>query len=559
MKKSTKILAIVLAMLFLMSALAACGDSGDDKGADTKREESEKPSDTGDKKEEAPPTGDAAVADTRAEQVIFSANTDITNMNPWVSRNTSYNCVMPAVYEYLGAFDSFGGTFQGVLMESWEQVDDKTYEIKLYENIYDQAGNHMTADDVVFSFESCWAKGELAETAVVESVEATGEYTVQFHWPNTVGVGGFESVMSNVYVVTRASYEASADEMTTDPIGTGPYKVVDYVSGSSVTIEATDSYWQAEDKFVVPTQYSNVKTIKCLVISETSQVAMALQTDAIDISIDVGSEDLAKFDEGGQYADGFDVYSYPKTSGQSLMCNMSEDSPLSDKNLRLAVFYAIDQDGVRAFVNGGKNIPLATFGGTTYSDYNEDWLEGNFPYDLELAKEYLAQSNYPNGVTLQLNINEGNTPAEEEALAIQGYLEEIGITLSINTYPIAQYLPLESDSTAWDLGLSGFPNTSGYVVNSWAKYFDKNTIGRETTKNFIDDPELQAMMDTVLSVEGHTPENMDAVMEYMQENAVMKGLCVSYDNLVYNSDIISGVVLDQFNYICPGAFTYNVG
>lgn len=542
-----KILALILAMSMVF-ALAACGDKTSDENVSDNTNPTVVPTDT------AAPDTEVVAADTMAESVTLSAMDDVTNMNPWVARNTAWNVVMLEVYEPMGAYDSFGGKFHGVLMESWEQVDDVTFRAKLYENIFDSEGNQIKASDVAFSYAQCVAVGEMAELQVCDSVTAIDDYTVEYVWTSAPGLGAFESFMCNLYIVSEASFNASENEFRTDPVGTGPYKVVDYVPGSYVALEATENYWQSEDNFVVPTQYSNVKNIRMEVISETAQIAMALQTGSIDISASVGSEDLVQFDEGGQYSDGYSIYSYPQTSGESLMPNCSPDSPMSDINLRLAVFHAIDQEGVMAMVSGGKTVALASFGGVSYPDYNEDWVNGNYAYDLDLAKEYLAKTDFANGGTLRMNVIQGNPRQEEEAVVIQQYLAELGIELVINSYPIAQYLPLQGDSTAWDFLIAGFP-ANGYLANCWAKYFYTDS----PSKNFVDDSVLQELVATAYSVDGHSADSMNAVMEHMQANAYFKGLCNSFDNVVYNSDLIEGVVLNQENYMCPGAFTYNAG
>ena len=555
-----KVMALGIAMSMLAGVLTACG--GSSAPAETPAaEESAPAAEASAPAEEAAPavevTADVAHAEKRADKIVLSANTDMVNMGPWVSRGTSYNIIGPMIYETLGAYDTIGGEFYGILMKDWEQVDDKTFRVTLYDNIYDSDGNQIKAEDVVYSCETCWAIGELAETAVIEKATALDDYTVEFVWKAAPGVGGFEVVMSNIYIASKTAYEAHG-EMITDPVGTGPYKLKSHVDGSSIVVEARDDYWQDPELCKIPNQFANVQEVEVQIISESSQITMALQTGAIDLNNNVEVEDLPQFRDGGQYADKFDIYSHPASSGTAILANCSPDSPLNDINLRKAVFYAIDADGVRAFVNGGDNVAFASFGGVTYSDYDPSWEEINYPYDPELAKEYLSKSAYPNGVTLKLNLIQGNVWPEEASLAIQEYLAQVGITLELNSYPIAQYLPLEGDSTAWDLGLSGFSNSSNYIVNSWCKYFDKNTIGRDVTKNFVDDPELQSLMETVMTIDGHTKENLDAFMNHVFDQAYMKGLFNCNEPIVYNSELIKEIKLDQYGYVAPGAFVYNV-
>lgn len=547
MKKVSKVLALCLAMVLVMSSLAACGGSSAPAApAATEAAPAETLAVSGS-------NGETAVAaDEMYDTITLAQNQDITNMNPWVATNSSYNVIGPEIYETLGAYDAFGGTFQGVLMSDWEFVDEKTVDVTLFENIYDTAGNHFTASDVVFSCTKCWEKGELAETAIVETVEALDEYKVRFVFKKAMGLGDFESVMYNINMVTEAAFNASPDEMGTTPVGTGPYALKEYVTGVSVSIEATGNYWQDPDKFVVPTQYSNVKNIVCQVISESAQLATALQTGSIAISDSIEGESAKELLASAD----FGAFVYVDPNGRSLMCNMSPESPMSDINLRLAVAYAIDQESVMAFVNGGNTEALATFGSTSYGDYNQAWNETNFPYNVDLAKEYLAKSNYPDGVTLKMNVIAGKESDAETALVLQQQLAEIGVDVEIQTLPIGQYLPLEHDPKGWDIAASGFPTYTGYLANAWQKYFDLNTLGSTETKNFWSDAKCQELMDACLNPQTYSSEAYDAFVSYLQENAVCKGLYTPTKNIIYNTGVIESVVLNQALYMVPGAFTY---
>ncbi len=497
-------------------------------------------------------TGMSAFAADRYESVTLAANQDVATFNPWAAGNSSRAIVGPALYETLGAYDTFGGTFYGVLMKEWEKVDSKTYRITLWDNIVDSEGNAFTASDVKFSMEKCWEKGELAETAIVESVTVVDDLTAELVFKADCGLGDFESVMYNIYMVTEAAFTASEDEMTTTPVGTGAYRLSEYVTGSSVTLEARDDYWQSDENKVVPTQQSNVQTIKVDVITESSQLATALQTGAIAATDSIEGESATIFLESAD----FSTYTYVDANGRSAIANVSEESPLHDENLRKAVFYALDQDSIVAFVNGGNNVPLATFGSTSYADYQEDWNDTNFPYDVELAKEYLAQSEYAGGVTLQMNVIQGKEADEECALVIQEQLAQIGIDLQINIYPVAQYLPLQDDPSAWDIMVNGFPTYTGYLANAWQKYFDLNTIGSDKTKNFLEDAEFQTLMETALNPDTYGEDAYDAVVYYLQDNAILKGLYAPTKSVIYNNSIVEEVALDQANYLVPGAFVY---
>ena len=164
--------------------------------------------------------------DTMAESVVVGINEDPQSLQPFGGPKDATFC-----YETMGTRDAFAGEFYGVLMESWEQTGDREFTAKIYDYIVDQAGNPLTASDVAFSWNKAKEVGELGEISVVESIEAVDDTTVKFTWAQDPTLGSFESMMSDVFIVTEAAYNASPDGMATTPVGTSPYKLTNYVSG----------------------------------------------------------------------------------------------------------------------------------------------------------------------------------------------------------------------------------------------------------------------------------------------------------------------------------------
>jgi ABC-type transport system substrate-binding protein len=452
------------------------------------------------------------------------------------------------VYEPLGDRDGFSGDFHGVLMESYEQVDDVTYDVTIYDNITDSAGNHITAEDVAFSWKTCQEMGELTETRTVASVEAIGDYTVEFKWGATPALGDFEAQMSNVVIVSQAAYEASGDGMATQPVGTGRYTVKEFNASISLTLEKRADYWQSEDKCVLDTQKAPFETVRFDIITESSQIANALRTGTIDASADVSINDAAVFESDAN----FTVEEVDGVNGYVLYPNCSSDSKLADENLRKAIFSAVDKNYLASAIQGGACDVLYAMGAQKYNDYDPSWADLAYDYDVEKAKEYLAQSAYPNGCELKL-ITPPMGYNEDVATIVATQLAEIGVTLTVEVQDFPIYLGNEGDQTAWDFTIA-FLNSNDYITNCWAKYFDIDNTGTGLTKNFISDSELQSLMDTCTSTDGHTPENNTAFWSYVMENAYCCPLIIPKQTVVYNANKISGVAWSGQDKILASGF-----
>ncbi|MCM1037768.1 MAG: ABC transporter substrate-binding protein [Ruminococcus sp.] len=538
MKK--KLLSVLLTAAMVVS-LTACGGNADSSSSADSNAGGSSNTESSQTQESAAQQDGGAAESTggNTDLIAIGVSTDIQTLVPWQGA-TEYSSM---IYEPLGDRSEFSGEFHGVLMKEYEQVDEATYNVTIYDNIYDANGNHITAEDVAFSWNECQRLGELTETRTVESIKALDDYTVEFKWGATPAYGDFEAQMSNVMIVSQKAYEESGNGMATAPIGTGRYVVTDFSAGVSVTIEARDDYWQSEDLCQINAQKAPVKTVRFDVITEKSQIANALRTGTIDASADVSIDDVPVFESDAN----FTVEMIDGVQGYVLYPNCSENSPLSDENLRRAVFYAIDKTFISQAIQGGACDILYAMGSPKYSDYNEEWKSLAFEYDVEKAKEYLAASAYPDGCELTLI-----TPTmgfnEDMATIIKQQLAEIGITLNIDVQQFSNYIPNEGNPEAWDFTIA-FLSSNDYITNCWAKYFDMDNTGMGSTKNFVVDNELQSLIDTCTSVEGYSSENATAFWTYVMENAYCCPLVIPQQSVVYNSSKIGGVAfsgMDKF-------------
>lgn len=77
--------------------------------------------------------------------------------------------------------------------------------------------------------------------------------------------------------MTRAAYEASPDQMATDPVTTSAYQVTEYVSGSKIVYKNTGKYWQTDESLVPMTSRHNVENIEIDIIPDTAQLTKRAQ------------------------------------------------------------------------------------------------------------------------------------------------------------------------------------------------------------------------------------------------------------------------------------------
>lgn len=491
-----------------------------------------------------------AYASESIEKITVAIGSDPANLSPFTSMNLGRIAILKTMYEYLVEADSMGTQAVPVLAKSVEQTGEKTYVVTIFENIADSAGNHITAADVVWSFTQGIAGGNLRALGSIESVNATGDYTVEFVFKRVLGVGDLDKALTECPVVSQKAYESSPDKFASKPIATGPYVLKEYVPGSSLTFEKRADYWQTDSSKVALFSRSNVQQIVFQIITEPAQHAIALQTNNVDISASVSVNDLPQFQSGGQYADKFSVFEFTDNLTWVLAFNGSQTT-FQDKNLRQAIAYAIDTAAICQAVHC---VPAHTMGNSNFGGYQAKWdNEPYYNFDLDKAKELFAASGHKSGDLAVKLLIQNDPNSGLVAQIIQAQLAELGITVNIDTEEASVYNTAMYDPKGFDIVLMAFAG-GDYIISPWLLAYDQGR-NKGTTGQFFKDDQLQSLLMTASSVEGFIPENIDAFHQYHKEQVYDYGL-YSLINSVVAVKNVSKIVRDTRGQIIPGACEY---
>ncbi len=490
-----------------------------------------------------------ANSDERYEKVTIALSSDPVDLGPTGYGDNSMQYTSKNYLESL--FDFRDNDYVPILAKGYTEVDEQTWDVELYDYITDSDGNNITASDVVFSYQLIIDAGKALKFDAYESIEAVDDYTVRFHWTKAIdSVGELEWPLCRVHIVSEKAY--SDHSMASDPVGTGPYVVTEYVAGAKIVMEANDNYWQTDDLRDVE-HLANVQTLEYDIISETSQHVIALSTGQIQYSESVPNENLADFEEGGQYAEGHAVYETQGSTVEVLYPNCYEGKPTADVNLRKAIFYALDNNAI-ATVAGTYDAALA-FGTPFFSDYNEAWesAEGNYmaEYNIDKAKEYLGQSSY-NGEQLVL-LCPTDEASKSACTMIQTLLLQIGINVTIKAEDGTLLETDMLDPANFDLMYKDIGG--GSQIGEWNRPMNYNEFGTGYNNAQIHDDTLQEYLLECATVEGHTEENMTKLHDYILENAYYYAVCTPRMTAVY-SDAMASLVYRESEFLRPGSCDY---
>lgn len=550
--------------LAMIAALAACGQSSG--GAATTA------APAGGETQAAETTTAPKVIEQETEADIKSAEVDqitianhsTTSLNAFGTRANTPG--MYEVYEMLYECDIYGemqpfladATYDGNFLPGCDhEAGTSIYTVHIYDYIKDHKGRDVKASDVTFSYlhalneenTSGWKDNLINVTAKDDS-------TVEFEFAaEQTGVGQLLNVFCRCIIVNEETYNESASKLADEMIGTGPYKFDSYVSGAELVLVKNDDYWQTNEEVRRQEQQANVKKLVYKFIDENSQKLIGLKTGELDFAASLASKDVLDFKEGGEFADKFKVHSYADKMVTFLAANCDPTSPMSNKDLRMAVFNSIDQDGLIT-ARGGYDTRLYGYACSYYSDF--DWVDwaakDNYNtrtgVDSAVVKDYLDKAGY-NGETLTIL---GRAGDDDDVNIIINMLLAQGINAEAKLVDQATAMQLQDDPNEWDIEYTTM--AGDYNVTVWEHAFSYgNTSTKDHTQYLLVDDEWEDMLNTCLTEEGHTPENMEKWWDHCAENAYAMALYETTKNDVLPANMVYYTIGDKLTALC-GASIY---
>jgi peptide/nickel transport system substrate-binding protein len=309
------------------------------------------------------------------------------------------------------------------LATSWD-IDETamTVTFHLREGVKFHDGTDFNADAVIWNFDMWRNESAKKDLANVTDLEKLDDHTVKVSfsawdplWLQGLSSGGAGKMVS------PTAYQTMGEETKMHPVGTGPFKVVEYKTARSLKFEAFEDYWQEGLPYL--------DGVEIRLIADSMAGLMALQNGECDALYGVSPANAQ-----GLLADGYTVdtrvFSVWSIGGDS----MSETCPFSDQKVREAMAYALDVDAIVKGVYGDFMIPTEQLAAEGMQAYNPDIVD--HPYNVAKAKQLLAESDFnispekPWDVRFTYIVQAGDEQAVMTVL--QEYLKEVGINLELN-------------------------------------------------------------------------------------------------------------------------------
>lgn len=361
----------------------------------------------------------AATADSAGKNSMTVAIAiDAGSLNPYDRLENVGRQLWAPVYESLFAYGEGDLVPEPILVDSYSFSDDqKVLTLELKQGILFHNGEEMKANDVVFSLGVMREKKPSHMGDVDwDNIHAEGDYTVVIPFNSVQGNALY--YLCNVYILCESYMTAlDEDQWSTNCVGTGPYMWGDFTIGAEYELLRFKDY--REEK--------KLDSINIRIIPDADVQKIELETGGVDMACGLQFTDLAAFKE--DTADGVDVL--PSNTIAILeLVNIFKDpnSPLKDLRVREAMLYALDLETINNVVYAGLGAPATAIYPSGIVAYQK--AEGLRGYDVEKAKQLLAEAGYPDGLTIDLYA-QNTSVFQTLADVLVGMCSQAGITLNV--------------------------------------------------------------------------------------------------------------------------------
>jgi peptide/nickel transport system substrate-binding protein len=347
--------------------------------------------------------------------------------------------------------DGKGVEFKPELAREWEIQGDRVHVFRLQKGVTFHDGQPCTAAEVKASLERVKDKAQSPIHAwkleLLEHIETPDSHTVKLHFAKPypflrVALTGSTGRAGTIVSVKAAKEKGKA--FGRNPVGTGPFKFVEWKEGDYILLEKNPSYWESDGGNKLP--YLDKVLIKFII--EPSTLVAAVKTGEVDGINSVSPQFVSELRRDPK----LNVFTAVGGNWRCMHFNQAKE-PFSDKALRKAVAFAIDRKEIVDRVEFGEAIvahgPISPPMGGFYDPAFESGKNGQY-FDLEQAKAFMKQSKHANGVEVSLLSNTAGT-APRQCEVVQAQLAKIGVRVKIELADSPTFRRRWLQEKQWDL------------------------------------------------------------------------------------------------------------
>ncbi|MFT4181746.1 MAG: ABC transporter substrate-binding protein [Rhizobium sp.] len=358
------------------------------------------------------------------QQIVIDLVNEPSTLDPQLQWNPDSYFVYRNIFDNLVTRDNAGKIVPQVAI-AWKAVSDTKIVLALRDDIRFHDGSALTAEDVAFSvnriIDPKLASPQLSQFNKIDKAEVTGahEVTLTLKRPYPALI----AALTNLSVVPKHVVDAVGNAaFNLSPVGSGAYKFSKWEKGVAVTLARNDDYWGRKSKF--PTAVFRA-------VPDSSTRLADIQSGTVDFARALTSDQASQL-KGSQNAKAIPVL----TERLAYVRINSNKPPFDKPELRQALAYAIDKQGITEGILGGLDKPIGQMVTPAHFGWS-DKIPG-LPFDPEKAKALVSKVGAP--PKFQFTI--GAFFDQRVAEAIQQELQDVGFAVEIAKVDTPTFLQL---------------------------------------------------------------------------------------------------------------------
>ncbi len=484
-----------------------------------------------------------AMAVKKGGTLIYGQQASPQKLDPPVTEDNAGEEVNRMLYENLVRF-SPEMKLEPALATSWENSPDGlTWTFHLRKGVKFHDGTHFNADAVVYYFNRSTGpekplKGYGLFGTLVKSAETVDEYTVKVQLNEPFSFFLNRIAHSGAGIGSPTAHKKLGKDLAFNPVGTGPFKLAEWVKGDHITLVANEDYWGGRP---------NLDKVIVKPVTEEGARILQLETGQLDVTTGIPPEALPRLRKNEKLS----VVLKQSNIGVRLVMNNTK-KPFDNILVRRAVNYAIDKEAIAKHLYTGLAVPIPGVVSPVITGYEPMRF---YKYDPERAKALLAKAGYPDGFTANMWTFSGRIMKDLElSQTIQKYLAAVGIKAKLQVMEWGTFLSktrVAKEKNESEMFLMKWaPSTAEASWVLWPAFTKANWPPTGSTRSFYHNPAFDKLVD--LSMTSSDVKLRDAYLRAAQivlaEDAAVAFL-ISPKIIMAQSKKVHGIVFSPLALI----------
>jgi len=459
-----------------------------------------------------------------------------TNLDPRVGIDAQSERIGELLFDALLTRDEHLNVQPG-LADRWDIPDPLTYIFHLHRGVTFHNGRPLTSRDVKWTLDSL-LEGKIRSTKsatyrFIDHIEAPDDFTVVFHLkePNSTLLWNLSEGASGIVPY------GSLDEITRQPVGSGPFKFVSAEQDKEIIIARNDNYWGSK---------ARLSRIRFTIVPDATTRALELRKGSADAAINALTSDTVVALERES---NLQIDRAPGTVLSYLAFNL-RDPTLRDVRVRQAIAYAVDRGPLLQYIWRGFAQPAQSI--LPRQSWAYDQNVAFYPHDPEKARQILDAAGYPAHDGIRFHLTMKTSPEESTRLMAavwQQQLREVGIALDIRTFEFATFF---ADVTSGAFQLYSLRWIGGNEDPDIFEYaFDSSRFPpKGANRGFYSNPRIDSLIERARrEVDQNTRKKLyDEVQEILAQDVPYINLWYFDNVLVHTRRVLNATLNPSGNY-----------